>query len=203
MNRPLPRLAPCALALALAAAPAACKRSDREPSFPPPPPPPGGMGGGLGAAPGLPMPPAGGLDVQRRIAGEEQVVAQDPKNAQAWIALGNDYFDTKQRQKSVDAYARALELKPNDPDVLTDQGVMYRELGAFDKAVANFKKASQLDPRHVQSVYNLGVVYAFDLKDRDQALAAWRRVVDIAPTSPQAAQARQAMADLQGAPAAR
>lgn len=199
MNRLLPRLAPSALAIALAVAPAACKRSDREPSFPPPPPPPGGMG----AAPALPMPPAGGLDVQRRIAGEEQLVAQDPKNAQAWIALGNDYFDTKQRQKAVDAYARALELKPNDPDVLTDQGVMYRELGAFDKAVANFKQANQLDPRHVQSVYNLGVVYAFDLKDRDQALAAWRRVVEIAPSSPQAVQAQQAMADLKSAPAAR
>lgn len=202
MNRNLLRLAPPVLAAALALAPAACKRTEREPpaptQLPPPPaqlPPPGGAMGSL--------PAPGAAEVQRRIASEEQLVAQDPKNAQAWIALGNDYFDSKQRQRAVDAYARALELAPNNPDVLTDQGVMYRELGAFDKAIANFKKASEIDPRHVQSVYNLGVVYAYDLKDRGQALAAWRRVLQIAPQSPQAAQAQQAIADMQASPAAR
>lgn len=200
MNRHAPRLAPPALVLAAALALTACKRTEHE-AFPAPPPPPAPAGGAMGSgapAPQLPPPPG---DVRGRIAGEEQVVAQDPKNAQAWIALGNDYFDTKQRQKAVDAYARALELRPNDPDVLTDQGVMYRELGQPEKAVANFQKASQLDPRHVQSVYNLGVVYAFDLKDREKALAAWRRVIAIDPRSPQAAQAQQAIADVQATPA--
>jgi cytochrome c-type biogenesis protein CcmH/NrfG len=201
LNRHLPRLAPWALAVALAIT--ACKRTEREP--PPPPMPGGGMGGGMGTAPALPppVPPPGVGDVQRRIAGEEQVVAQDPKNVQGWISLGNDYFDTKQRQKAIDAYARALALAPNNPDVLTDQGVMYRELGAADKAVANFKKAGEIDPRHIQSAYNLGVVYAYDLKDREKAIAAWRRVIEIDPRSPQAAQAQQAMADLQAAPAPR
>lgn len=195
MNRHPLRLVPLALALALAVS--ACKRTDREQ---PPPPMPGGPMGGAPAMP-APTPAPAGLDVQRRIAGEEQLVAQDPKNVQGWIALGNDYFDTKQRQKAIDAYARALALSPNNADVLTDQGVMYRELGATDKAIANFKKAGQIDPRHVQSVYNLGVVYAFDLKDRNQALAAWRHVIELDPRSPQASQAQQAIADLQAAPA--
>jgi cytochrome c-type biogenesis protein CcmH/NrfG len=205
LNRYLLRLVPPALAAALALAPGACKRTEREPA--PPPPPPMQMpplpGGAVGSGPALPGPGPGASDVQRRIAGEEQLVAQEPKNVQAWIALGNDYFDTKQPQRAVDAYARALELAPNNPDVLTDQGVMYRELRAFDKAVANFQKASQLDPRHVQSTYNLGVVYAYDLKDREKAFAAWRRVVEIAPQSPQAAQAAQAMSELQASPPAR
>ena len=127
----------------------------------------------------------------------EQIVRQDPKNVGAWIQLGNDYFDTQQRQRAIDAYARALELQPNNPDVITDQGVMYRELGAHDKAIANFKKANELDPKHIQSLYNLGVVYAHDLKDADKAAQAWRRVIDVAPGSPQAAQALQGLAELQ------
>jgi len=83
--------------------------------------------------------------------------------------------------------------------VLTDQGIMYRETGAFDRAIANFEKANRLEPTHVQSLFNLGVVYAYDLKRTDKALEAFRRVVEVAPTSPQAAQARQAMAALGGA----
>ncbi|HEX7623891.1 MAG TPA: tetratricopeptide repeat protein, partial [Anaeromyxobacteraceae bacterium] len=134
--------------------------------------------------------------VQQRLAAEERLTAQNPKDAQAWIALGNDYFDTNQAQRAVDAYAKALALQPDNPDVLTDQGVMYRKLQAFDKAVANFQRASQVDPHHVQSIYNLGVVYAFDLKDQAKAIAAWNRVIEVAPQSPQAGQARQNIQEL-------
>jgi len=156
-------------------------------------------------APAAPAPPpaappadAGPLDAAERIGAARAVLDKDPKNVQAWIELGNLYFDTKQPQKSVDAYARALELDPRNPNVLTDQGVMYRALGAYDRAVANFQKAAEIDPQHLQSLYNLGVVYAFDLKDRSKAEAAWNRVIQIAPASENAVQARQALAQLRG-----
>jgi cytochrome c-type biogenesis protein CcmH/NrfG len=147
----------------------------------------------------MPPAPAGApIDAAAQIATAQSVVEKDPKNVRAWVALGNLFFDTHQHQKSVDAYARALELEPGNADVLTDQGVMYRALGAFDKAVANFDKASKLSPQHLQSLFNLGVVYAFDLKDRAKAEAAWNRILQIAPASEHAAQARQALAELQG-----
>ena len=153
-----------------------------------------------GAPGGMPqtMPaPGGGPEIQAQIAGLQSVVARDPKNLQAWVQLGNAYFDTGQPLKSVEAYGRALELRPNDPDVLTDQGVMYRALGQFDKAISNFEKASKVNPGHVQSLFNMGVVYSSDLKQNDKAIAAWNRVVEIAPASPQAAQAKQLIAELQ------
>ncbi len=143
-----------------------------------------------------------------RIAQTEQMVARDPKNVQAWIQLGNDYFDLSkqtgdatQRSKSIEAYGKALALNPNDPNVLTDQGVMYRDQGDFQKAVASFQKANQIDPKHVQSLFNLGVVYAQDLKQPDKALAALNRIVEVAPGSPHAAQARQLIEDLKSRPA--
>src|SRR5512145_2893242 len=100
------------------------------------------------AAPGTPpggfAPPTPTDDKVGRIAMAQQLVARDPKNVQAWIQLGNDFFDTNQAQKSIDAYARALELQPDNPDVLTDQGVMYRNIGQFEKAIANFEKAQKI-----------------------------------------------------------
>ncbi|HEY6874675.1 MAG TPA: tetratricopeptide repeat protein [Geobacteraceae bacterium] len=140
------------------------------------------VGGGVPIGGGSPT------DYQTRITEAEKIVAQDPKNLQAWIQLGNDYFDTGQAQKAIYAYGMALELKPNDPNVLTDQGVMYKQAGAFDKAIANFEKAQQIDPTHLQSLYNMGVVYAEDLKQPDKAIKVWSRYLELDSTSPTAQQ---------------
>jgi Tfp pilus assembly protein PilF len=146
--------------------------------------------------PGAPPPQAGAsaAEYASRIDMNERIVARDPKNRGAWVALGNDYFDTHQPQKSVDAYQKALDLDPNDANVLTDQGVMFRELRQFDKAIANFKRATQADPGHVQSLFNMGVVYESDLHDTARAAEAWRKVIQVAPTSSQANDARASLA---------
>jgi Tfp pilus assembly protein PilF len=153
-------------------------------------------------AAGAPVPvpaapaPNPAFQTQQRIAMLEQVVAKEPKNVQAWIQLGNDYFDLRQPQQAVNAYAKALELQPDNPDVLTDQGVMLRELKQFDHAVQNFERANQVNPRHLQSLYNAGIVYAFDLNQPQKAIAAWTKVVEAEPQSAQAIQARTQMEEL-------
>jgi tetratricopeptide (TPR) repeat protein len=119
-----------------------------------------------------------------------QKVVSDPVNAKPWITLGNRYFDARQNQRAIEAYAKALQFDPNNPDVLTDQGVMYRELGAYDKALANFEKATTIDPRHLPSLLDLGILYAQDLKDHEKAIKTWTHLIQIAPTSIQAARAQ-------------
>jgi cytochrome c-type biogenesis protein CcmH/NrfG len=131
------------------------------------------------------------VDYQQRIAELEKVVANDPKNLQAWTMLANDYYDTDQPQKAIDAYGKALELGPNNPNLLTDQGVMYKRAGQFDKALANFKKAQQLDPKHLQSLYNIGIIYSEDLKQPDKALQAWNHYLELDSTSPAAQQVKR------------
>jgi len=123
-------------------------------------------------------------------AAQPKIVKNDPISAKTWISLGNRYFDSRQRQKAIEAYAKALQLEPDNPDVLTDQGVMYRELGAFDKAIANFQRASAIDPRHLPSLLDLGILYAQDLKDHDKAIKTWTHLIQIAPASVQAARAQ-------------
>lgn len=110
-------------------------------------------------------------------------------DAKRWIALGNRYFDTHQREKAIEAYAKALELDPDNPDVLTDQGVMYSETTQYEKAMANFQKAHAIDPTHLPSLLNLGMLYAQYLKDEENAIKTWKRVIEIAPTTVHAAKA--------------
>jgi tetratricopeptide (TPR) repeat protein len=157
------------------------------------------LGGAVPGAPpvGLPSGPMlPSAEAQARINQIESAVLADPKNHDAWVALGNEYFDAHQAQKAVDAYGKALALKADDPNVLTDQGVMYRQLGQFDKALATFQKANKLQPGHVQSLFNMGIVYANDLNRPEEAAKAWNKVLAIAPNSEQASQARQMLGQL-------
>lgn len=143
-----------------------------------------------------PMPQQGADDKIGRIAMAQQLVARDPKNAQAWIQLGNDLFDTNQYQKSIEAYAKALELQPNNPDVLTDQGVMFRAVGQFEQAIANFEKAQKIAPDHLQSLLNIAVVYDADLKQSDKATAALEKVIQRDPAGRFGAQAKDFLAQI-------
>jgi tetratricopeptide (TPR) repeat protein len=149
---------------------------------------------------GVPLGGGSPADYQKRITEAEKIVAQDPKNRPVWISLGNDYFDTGQAQKAIYAYGKALELKQDDPNVLTDQGVMYKQVGAFDKALANFERAQQIDPKHLQSLYNIGVVCAEDLRKPDLASKAWGRYLELDSTSPTAQKIKGMLEQLQASP---
>lgn len=152
----------------------------------------------------VPMGAGSPVDYQQRIAELEKIVGQNPNDRGAWVQLGNDYFDTSQPQKSVQAYQKALDLAPNDPanaNILTDQGIMFRAMGMYDRAIANFEKARSLDPKHTQSVYNMGIVYATDLKQPDKAIKAFNEFLLLDSTSPQAQQVKQMIEEMKRMPA--
>jgi len=127
---------------------------------------------------------------QQQITMLQGIVAKEPANRNAWVQLGHSYFDSDQPMKAIEAYAKALELQGDDANILTDQGVMYRRLGWFDKAIKNFEAANKLNPNHQQSLYNLGIVYRYDLQDFPKAIEAWEKFVAINPDGPGSAQVR-------------
>lgn len=108
---------------------------------------------------------------------------RDPASVKAWIQLGNLYFDAQMPKESIDAYSHALALEPSNADVLTDMGVMYRELGDYAKAVECFRSASKINPRHAESLYNAGLVLSADLHDAKAAREAWEKLLRINPNA--------------------
>lgn len=122
-------------------------------------------------------------ELSARIGELEKAVLDNPRDASRWASLGNLYFDTGQPQKAISAYERSLSIEPGNAHVLTDLGIMQRELGQFDKAVASFRKASSLQPDLENAMFNEGVVLYYDLKRKDEAEAAWKRLLQVNPAA--------------------
>ena len=151
----------------------------------------GGVFFGVYKSPGT-MPPKGGMmagppaaspqDLKNQIAALEKETAQNPANPAGWIELGNAYFDADQVKKSIDAYRKALELQPDNADVITDMGVMLRKDGRPQEAIQAVDRAIAVNPNHEISRLNQGIVLLHDLQDAPGALRAWEGLLEINPT---------------------
>ena len=145
------------------------------------------------APPGTPAPasPArNSIEVAAQIKTLEDIVKKDPKNLSAWVELGNLYFDSDQPKEAIEAYGHYLAAKPDNPDVRTDMGIMYRKLGQFDRALEEFRKAAQSDPKHANSRYNIGLVLLHDKQDMNGAIKAWEEYLKVDPNSERAQRIR-------------
>jgi cytochrome c-type biogenesis protein CcmH/NrfG len=121
-----------------------------------------GGGGRPGAGPASPAaetPPGG------RIEELQASLERDPENPRLWTSLGNALYDREDWSGAVRAYEKALRKAANDPNVLSDLGAAYRNRGEFRRAAALFTKARAADPDHWQSLLNLVLVQAFDIRD--------------------------------------
>jgi tetratricopeptide (TPR) repeat protein len=65
---------------------------------------------------------------------------------------------------------------------------MYRQKGDFASALANFEKAVKIDPYNLESLYNSGYVYAFDLNNIAKALKIWKQYLELDKNSETARQ---------------
>jgi cytochrome c-type biogenesis protein CcmH/NrfG len=148
----------------------------------------------------IPDQPAGPSpeEAAAKIGALKDIVNKDPKNLSAWVELGNIYFDTNQPKEAIDAYSHYLAIKPDNPDVRTDLGIMYRKIGDFDRAVQEFQRAAREDPKHVNSRYNMGLVLLHDKHDIKGAVQAWEDYLKVDPNSERANRVRAQMDKLKG-----
>jgi tetratricopeptide (TPR) repeat protein len=139
----------------------------------------------------------GGMDVNAPMVAEinelKRRLQEDPSNLEAATRLAHIFHDVEIWDQGAIYYEKAVELSPDDPDLLTDLGICYRGLQRFDDALAVFARARAANPDHWQSLFNTAVVAAFDLGDYDRAMEALEPLARMDPPPPQVLDLRQAV----------
>jgi tetratricopeptide (TPR) repeat protein len=128
-----------------------------------------------------------------RVQALTTIIKSDPKNADAAVQLANTYFDAEHWEDAIQWYRRAVELDPKNADASTDLGVSLYYTNKADEALTQFEHSLKIDPKHTKTLLNKGIVLAFGKQDLKAASEEWKKVVTLAPDSPEGQAARRAL----------
>ena len=134
-----------------------------------------------------------------RVKALEGLAAQNAKDSQSRVQLGNMFFDAEQYPQAITWYEQAIKINPADPNVSTDLGVAYYYVNQPDRALAQFDHSLKVDPKHIKTLLNVGIVRAFGKQDLPGAARAWQQVVDLSPDSPEGQAARKGLDGIKSA----
>lgn len=116
--------------------------------------------------------------LQKAVQELEKCRELDPENENVYFALGSAYFELDQPEKAIQAYEEFQNIYKG-----TDAG--YREIARyymgnkdFEQAIEYLKKALEIQPESVDSLYMLGDIYS-GLRQIEEAIPVYRALARI------------------------
>jgi adenylate cyclase len=107
-----------------------------------------------------------------------EAINRDRFDARGYSELGFAYLYSKRHDDSLAAYERAIELNPNDADILAEMGGAVSFSGDSEAALDLLKRAVRLNPYHPDwYLWFLGEAH-FDLGQYDDAIRTLQRMRD-------------------------
>lgn len=129
-----------------------------------------------------------------------------PDDYQTLVNIGNAYFEAGKYELAEQWYTSALVKKPDDVAVRTDLGTtfMARTPPDFDRAIKEYRRSLELDPKHEQTLHNLVIAYTKkgQAKEAQETLARLEQVNPNNEDLPRFRQQLQGISGQQSSPAA-
>jgi cytochrome c-type biogenesis protein CcmH len=121
-------------------------------------------------------------DIEGMVERLAERLQKDPNNAEGWQMLGRSYAALQKMPEAQAAYKKALDLNPNNAQLLVD----YADLLAFqNKSIKGepmrlVQKALQIDPNNLKALALGGTGY-FELGDFKKAEEYWAKAKGLVP----------------------
>jgi serine/threonine-protein kinase len=114
----------------------------------------------------------------------DRALQLDPDSPEAHFALGQyHYFGHWDWDRALEEFALARKSLSNNGDLLSFIGYVQRRQGKFEEALANTKRASELDPLSNTITLQLAGMFA-QMRNYPQALRYYDRAISLAPDTP-------------------
>lgn len=118
-----------------------------------------------------------------------QKLKDKPDDAEGWVMLARSYLALRRFNEAADAYAHAVELMPNNAQLLADYADILavnngrNMLGEPEKII---RQALQADPNNAKALALMGTA-AYQHKDYKAAIEWWRKLLLNVPPDSQIA----------------
>lgn len=118
-----------------------------------------------------------------------------PKEVKAWVNLGAAYDAIGHGDQARQQYRMALSVSPEDEIALCRLGASLYAGNSRAAAMDTLRLTLKRHPKSYCAYFTMGVAFA-DAQIYQEAIRCWEKVVELAPTSPEAASAKESIATL-------
>ena len=125
----------------------------------------------------------------------QKALDADPANATVRLIMAQAAFEGGMAERGIALAAAVEKAAIKDPDVAYNLGVQLLNAGQAAEAAAFFSQSIALDPAYVDGYFRRGLA-EINLGKVAEAKADLQKVLDLAPTGPQAELARKAVEQL-------
>jgi serine/threonine protein kinase/tetratricopeptide (TPR) repeat protein len=114
----------------------------------------------------------------------EEALRLSPALGEAHMALGVSlYWGEKNYDPALKEFERAATASPNNAEIYTYVGGIYRRQGRWREAVASFERALSLDPRNARIVFRSAMNHIL-IRDWPAAAGGYKRALEFIPDDP-------------------
>ena len=117
----------------------------------------------------------------------EKIGENNEIKEKAWEKLAASYnnrglacCESKQHEKAIEDYNKAIELNPKYAEAYYNRGIAYYELNQHEEAIEDFTKAIELNPKYADSYNNRGVAYS-KLNQHEKAIEDYNKAIELNP----------------------
>ena len=118
------------------------------------------------------------------LASLNSAIAMNPRLVRAYQQSTLINLKLKNYPGALSFNNRGLKRFPNNPELYFERGEIYKNLAVIDTAIANYRKATVLNPKYGDAFFQIG---ALEIKQRGyySALLAFQQLLNINPNHPQ------------------
>jgi serine/threonine protein kinase/tetratricopeptide (TPR) repeat protein len=115
----------------------------------------------------------------------DKALQLEPDLPEAHLALGHYYYHGHlDYDRALEEFATARKSQPNNSDLLSFIGYVQRRQGKFEEALANIKRAAELDPLSNTMALDLGQTFML-MRNYPEAERTYERTISLSPDWPE------------------